>query len=188
MRISKASLNIEDPALLARILLLGTAFVVTYYCFSLKTPPHCWERVNHLSVFGFLPESVLGSAALFSIARVLCIASLGLWLLHRFIPWSPIVATLSFTALVAQHVEMSFYTSHTFHFATNVLIVLCAWYCFDRSRMSAIRPGPGYFKGTAPRWVFITILSYIAISYTHRLNCSPVAVFGLTGVCSSFGS
>lgn len=145
---------------LGRLLLWFVLLVNAFYILQLPLylpAPH--EGV--LTFAGIFPDEFVYSIKLYWTLRCVFFAGAAAWLMGVAVPLSCGIAVASFMLAAAQSLETQVYTTHIYHFSTNVMLVLAAWHSFLGVDRRALRRAP------LPGWVVETIAAYMLITYTY---------------------
>ena len=119
-----------------------------------------------VTVFSFLPDSMVTDQGVLEWARLLLNCSAVLWALNLFVPWSSFVCATMATFVVAIYYESSSNIGHTFHLTTMLLIVHAAWYQIHHVRLrERLREGRFWTQQHSPAW--LAQLSLVVVVLFH---------------------
>ena len=128
---------------------------------------HAGTRQGHSTLLFWLPDAVLGSAAMFWLFRGLLAVGIALWAAQRWIPWSCWLTVVGFTGLWSMHVENTYNTAHIFHLANNLLVIQAIWHTADAAAIrDALARQTFWTTPLVPRWVSLASIAYIGIFHT----------------------
>jgi hypothetical protein len=147
--------------------ILANAFCLAGYFLTHRDDTRfCYERTGPASVLSLVPEPWLLDERVSLGCGLVFFVSGALWLGRLLLPWSSILAALSFTGVIALYLENAHQETHVAH-ATNMLLILYAlWYWVDAQEIrSACKAGQFWAMPLYPRWVYSLSVFYLGMFY-----------------------
>lgn len=166
------------------VLLLAAAWYCRQYAgsYSAGWRAAAWREVRNrpVSVFSFLPDTVLLDERALQAAAWVFYPAAFLWAARRLLPWSSWLAALSFTLVLALHFENKNALSHSTQLTCVLLWLYALWYaCCARDVRAADRAGRFWHTPLYPNWVHALALFYVGLFYSlsglSKLTCSGAA-------------
>jgi hypothetical protein len=150
-------------------LLVGSVPLAVYFLLAWPGQHEHGGRAGPATVLSPLPDGLLldrrtqiAFGAVFAISAVA-------WAAHRLLPWSPVMAAVSFTGVVALYVENATQLTHVAHLTNALLVLYALWYWTCRDDIAVALRGRRFWRSPLyPRWVYSC--SVFAVGYFYGIS------------------